>query len=1144
MIILPLFTILISFIFIIFSYASPRLERIINPKTTKEVEQVSTTTTQISIPTSSSSFLPLNFRSINDCELTNLLLISDIDGNLHGVSRLSGNLLWSLPIDKPLVRIQTNNSDATADSSSSSSNILWFVEPYQDGELYYFTPKFGLNKLPTSIKDLVMNSPFSLSNDDKIYTGERKTSLYNININTGEIQNSFGYDKCPINTTTDSSGDRIMIGKTTYELSIHSKLNKNIVWNVTYSQWVPNNIDNDLIMQNQQSLDKLYFTPFHDKSLLAINKDIGTPVWISKLPSLAVNIFDIFKNNNDYILLPHPTKVLNDLQIENNQNLNNDLVFINKTSNLKQWIAMSYINYPTLIKSAPLSKYQLILNNYYQNNHNNMNSIEFLENFNINEDQNDVKEIEGLLSGIHKVFEVSSDSSYQPISRFERREIKRISDGREESEVIQPDVIDDQIPSIIDGIKFPSKNNIGSDIIILPPEELDNYEFDQIKENKNNSVPSSTNSIVKRIFEDVAVLIVLVILILFFGRSNKYIKRLFYDSSSSKIEEIPEYEKIQIIETQPPKKKVTIVEPEEVKEEVKDSASEPQEEPKSLDSISEKSNENEATPETINDTTTNSTESAPAPYKKKKRGSRGQKKRGGRKINKSTSNEPSENNIYDDDDDEEFDDINKEITEIRAHNNEVEEIEKQVEEEVKEEIQKEIMTKSLIQSLPTPIKPQKLHIENNLIISETVLGFGSHGTVVFEGTFENRPVAVKRMLLDFYDIANHEVKLLQESDDHPNVVRYFCSQTSESEKFLYIALELCLCTLENIIELPSKFPNLKIPKRNDILYQLTSGLNYLHSLKIVHRDIKPQNILVSLGKSKIAENNVRLLISDFGLCKKLDNDQSSFRVTTQHAASGTSGWRAPELLLNHEKEPNLFEISPDSISSNNETTSNGSGGKRLTKAIDIFSLGCVFFYILTDGLHPFGDRYLREGNIIKGEYDLSILYKKCPNDKYEAIDLISKLIQFDPSKRPNTTKILSHPLFWSNSKRLEFLLKVSDRFEIERRDPPSELLLKLESKSQKITNLDWHSKFEIEFLDNLKSYRKYHTFKLMDLLRALRNKYHHFNEIPKPLQSKMLPLPDGFYKYFNDKFPNLLIEIYYIVEQELKDEHIFSENFV
>ena len=142
-----------------------------------------------------------------------------------------------------------------------------------------------------------MESPFTLSGDDKIYTGTRKTSLYNINIHTGEIKSSFGNtDECPIPRSTlppetaFNADDTIMIGKTTYELSIHSKSNSDVMWNVTYSQWVPNNIDNDLILQNQQSLDKIYFTPFHDRSLLAINKDIGTPIWISKLPGLPVSI--------------------------------------------------------------------------------------------------------------------------------------------------------------------------------------------------------------------------------------------------------------------------------------------------------------------------------------------------------------------------------------------------------------------------------------------------------------------------------------------------------------------------------------------------------------------------------------------------------------------------------------------------------------------------------------------------------------------------------------------------------------------------------------------------------------------------------------------------------------------------------------
>jgi hypothetical protein len=58
-------------------------------------------------------------------------------------------------------------------------------------------------------------------------------------------------------------------------------------------------------------------------------------------------------------------------------------------------------------------------------------------------------------------------------------------------------------------------------------------------------------------------------------------------------------------------------------------------------------------------------------------------------------------------------------------------------------------------------------------VSDVVLGYGSHGTVVLQGTFQGRRVAVKRMLADFYNVADHEVKMLQESDLHPNVVRYF-----------------------------------------------------------------------------------------------------------------------------------------------------------------------------------------------------------------------------------------------------------------------------------------------------------------------------------------------------------------------------------
>lgn len=66
-----------------------------------------------------------------------------------------------------------------------------------------------------------------------------------------------------------------------------------------------------------------------------------------------------------------------------------------------------------------------------------------------------------------------------------------------------------------------------------------------------------------------------------------------------------------------------------------------------------------------------------------------------------------------------------------------------------------------------------LAIQSIKVDTDRVLGYGSGGTTVYEGTFEGREVAVKRMLLQYYDLASQEIKLLSQSDDHPNVVRYY-----------------------------------------------------------------------------------------------------------------------------------------------------------------------------------------------------------------------------------------------------------------------------------------------------------------------------------------------------------------------------------
>lgn len=177
---------------------------------------------------------------------------------------------------------------------------------------------------------------------------------------------------------------------------------------------------------------------------------------------------------------------------------------------------------------------------------------------------------------------------------------------------------------------------------------------------------------------------------------------------------------------------------------------------------------------------------------------------------------------------------------------------------------------------------------------------------IFEGIFENRYVAVKRMPFDQSTIVKCEIKAFTASDGHPNLIRYFC--TEEDAEFYYIAVELCSNDLQVFVT-DKTVERFGLDER-EVLRHTTRGLDHLHSIGIVHRRLKPQNVLISKPGS---DGCARVVITDFGVQTQLNK------------ALSENSYLAPELK---EKDDHTF-------------------------AADIFALGCLFHFVLSAGRYPF-----------------------------------------------------------------------------------------------------------------------------------------------------------------------------------------------
>jgi len=188
---------------------------------------------------------------------------------------------------------------------------------------------------------------------------------------------------------------------------------------------------------------------------------------------------------------------------------------------------------------------------------------------------------------------------------------------------------------------------------------------------------------------------------------------------------------------------------------------------------------------------------------------------------------------------------------------------------------------------------------------------------------------------------------------------------------------LCRGTLEDYVKGIYKGPRFKSEK--EILLQVTRGLSHLHQKKIVHRDIKPNNILIFLPEG--TEIKPVIKVADFGISKMLKENKEDFTNTSSTNPNGTQGWMAPE----------LYE-------------QNG----RFDFAVDVWALGCIFAYTLTGGRHPFGNDPDARQNLIKNKQAIQLkqeeLKKPYLKDPF-AFEFIKSMLATYPSKRPTVTDV-------------------------------------------------------------------------------------------------------------------------------------------
>eukprot|EP01006_Ploeotia_vitrea_P015936 TRINITY_DN46331_c0_g1_i1.p1 TRINITY_DN46331_c0_g1~~TRINITY_DN46331_c0_g1_i1.p1 ORF type:complete len:295 (+),score=157.90 TRINITY_DN46331_c0_g1_i1:158-1042(+) len=277
------------------------------------------------------------------------------------------------------------------------------------------------------------------------------------------------------------------------------------------------------------------------------------------------------------------------------------------------------------------------------------------------------------------------------------------------------------------------------------------------------------------------------------------------------------------------------------------------------------------------------------------------------------------------------------------------------------------------------------------------IGEGTYG-VVYKAKDKKtgEMLALKKIRLEQEDegipsTAIREISLLKQLQ-HPNIVRLY--DVVHTDKKLTLVFEFLDQDLKKYLDACGD-NGLDIYTVKSFLFQLLQGVSYCHQHRVLHRDLKPQNLLINMdGELKLA---------DFGLARAFGIPVRSY---THEVV--TLWYRAPDVLM---------------------------GSRNYSTPVDLWSVGCIFAEMVNGRpLFPGSsdsDQLLRifkmMGTPTKATwpgmidlpdykdnfpfYEPQKLKKICPRLDKSGLELLSLMLQYDPDKRISADDAMKHPYF-------------------------------------------------------------------------------------------------------------------------------------